>query len=175
MRKIIGEEGKLASSSSNTKLYAEDWKEVQQRCVGGQTESAELRDLVHSGLQRERYRKAASDPAIRELLRTFQDMIEQSLSGVETRLSAQIEVESSLAAKYLLHIYPMSVFAAEALRQIPRDLAPDELREQAWDHYFNMYDEIQDEARKFTESQVKTRNDAFKEIREGRQESSIPE
>lgn len=169
LRNIFGQECKLAASSSNTKLYAEDYEEVQRRLVGGRTESAELRDLIRSGLQRERYKQAADDPAIRTLLRTFQDMISRSLAEVEGRLMSQIQIESSLAFNYLSKMYPNAVFAAEALSQLPADTAPDELREQARKHYTNLYDEIQEEAGQFTERMVKQHNEATAKVRETRQ------
>jgi len=166
LRKIVGEEDKLAPSSSNTKLYAEDYEEVQRRLVNGRTESAELRELVRSGLQRERYKKAASDPAIRELLRTFQEMLDHSLSQAEERLAARLRIESSVAANYLARIYPLALFAAEALRQLPADTAPDELRQKALEHYNALYEEVEVEARQYTEQAVTRRDEASAKVRE---------
>jgi hypothetical protein len=115
LRQIVGEEEKLATASSNTKLYADDWEEVQRRCVGGRTESAELRDLVHSGLQRERYRQAANDPAMRTLLRTFDEMIEHRLTQVQARLIEQMAVESDVVNLYFMKVLPFLMFGGRAL------------------------------------------------------------
>jgi hypothetical protein len=174
LRAVVGEEGRLAHSSSNTKLYAEDYEEVQRRCVGGRTESFELRELVHSGLQREHYRKAASDPAIRELLRTFQEMLDHSLADVERRLREQIQIESCLAANYLLEIYPLARFAAEVLGQLPADLAPAEQRQQAWDNYGALYEQMQREGQEFTDDLIRKRDEAARKLRQERAENSLP-
>ncbi|PYS75969.1 MAG: hypothetical protein DMF66_17315 [Acidobacteria bacterium] len=139
---------------------------MQQRLINGRTESAELRDLVHSGLQRERYRQATSDPAIRELLRTFQEMLDHSLSQAEERLAARLRIESSIAANYLARIYPLALFAAEALRQLPADTAPDDLRAKALEHYNALYEEVEVEARQYTEQAVTRRDEASAKVRE---------
>jgi hypothetical protein len=174
LRAIVGEEGKLAPSSSNTKLYAEDYEEVQRRLVGGRTESSELRELVHSGLQRERYKKVASDPAIRELLRTFQEMIDRSLADVERRLTGHIEVESCLAANYLIEVFPLARFAAEALAQLPYDLPPEEERQEIGNHYRALCEDVKRETREFTDTQVRRRNEASRKLRQERLGSTLP-
>lgn len=170
----MGEEGKLAPSSSNTKLLAKDYEDVQRRCVGGRTESSVLRELVHSGLQRERYKQAAADPAVRELLRTFQEMLDHSLSDVERRLREQIQIESCLAANYLLKLYPLAMFAAEVLGQLPADLAPEDLRQQVWDKYVALYEQMQQEGQEFTDDLIKKRDVASRKLRQERVENSPP-
>jgi hypothetical protein len=174
LRAVIGEGDRLAHSSSNTKLYAEDYEEVQRRCVGGRTESSELRELVHRGLQRERYRKAASDPAVRELLRTFQEMLDRSLGDVERRLNEQIQTESALALNYLAGMYAHVTFAGEALSMLAGDLAPEEVRRQMWEHYGVIYDRHHEEASQLTAQQVERRNATSRKLRREREETSPP-
>lgn len=78
-------------------------------------ESALIRELVHSGLQRERYRQAANDPAIRELLRTFSEMLTDQLGPMEERITHQMAVESDVAALYFQKLLPFIMFTGRAL------------------------------------------------------------
>lgn len=74
-RRLLGEGKALADRSSTTRLYAEDYDQIQSRCVNGRRESALIREAVHGWLVRERYKEVANDPALRELLRTFDKIV----------------------------------------------------------------------------------------------------
>lgn len=157
MGKMLGQDNAYAKESSSTKLYKEDWLEVQSYCVGGQSESQVIRELVRKGLQREHYRRAASDPAIRELLRTFDEMVSHRLSEVEARIRGQAQAESSAACKFLIEMMPAIMFTGNVLGALPSDLAPDDLREKALDFYQDVYTKSVQYAKSFTEDTLKAR------------------
>ena len=156
---MLGENEAFASQSSSTKLYQEDYAEVQALCAGGESESAVIRELVREGLRRKHYRRAASDPAIRELLRTFNEMINHNLSETEARVRAHVQAESATACNLLIRMLPEVIFSADAFRQFPADTAPDDLRQVALDRYEGIHRGAENEAQVFVNQALAARAD----------------
>lgn len=80
----------LAELPSTTRLYHRDYLEVRSRCVGRKKESAVIRELVKKGLAADRLARAGGDPAVHQLLQTFDEIV----AGRTTEVTAELAVES---------------------------------------------------------------------------------
>jgi hypothetical protein len=80
LRKIIGEDKTLQRGPNRyTRVLEEDDKIVVER---GGAPSTVIADLVHKGLAYEALASGADDPAIRNLLRVFDQMIQHRIAPV---------------------------------------------------------------------------------------------
>jgi hypothetical protein len=175
LRLLTGEKDALATVSSNTKLFVEDYEEVRQLCAGGKTESAVIRELVHMGLQRARYKKAASDPAMRELLRTFDEIMTHRLLQMELRLMQQLAIESDVVNQYFRKALPFLMYAGRALRAYLAGEEPTSDPEQLNKFYMNMAYQIVEEAKGVTEAIFNARKERSDEVATDRERDKEPE
>jgi hypothetical protein len=146
LSRVFGTDDGLADQSSTTKLYREDFKEVQQLCAGGQTHSEVLRNLIHKGLQRDRYKRAASDPAMRELLRTYDELLTHRLAETEARVRPHLSAEAGVIFEVLRRLLRPTLFTADALGTFITDVMGKNESPHDGDYYASVFDEIDEES-----------------------------
>ena len=131
---------KLASDSSSTRLYEEDFVEVQGLCVGGRKESEVIRELVRRALYARRYRQATTDPAFREILRGFDDQVGVRLHLLEERLNKRLDADLDLLLGLIKHLCITSTFLVNELLPVSFSVTPEEVTEEefraGWDERF---------------------------------------
>ena len=121
---------RLASDSSSTRLYEEDFVEVQGLCVGGRKESEVIRELVRRALYAKRYRQATTDPAFREILRGFDDQVGVRLHLLEERINKRLDADLNLLLVLVEHLCIASAFMLSELRPVRFSVTPDEVTEE---------------------------------------------
>ena len=124
------EDKQLASDSSSTRLYEDDYVEVQALCAGGRKESEMIRELVRSALFSRRYKQAMKDPAFRELLRAFDDQIGVRIHLLEERLTQRLEADFLTQADMVGYIFVAVNFMIDQIRGVSLNMAPESVSEE---------------------------------------------
>lgn len=88
LRKVVGEDNLKRGPNRYTRLLFDDDNVVSERSERGATPSAVIADLVHKGLAYEALAAGANDPVIRNLLRTFDQMIQHRVAPLAEALAA---------------------------------------------------------------------------------------
>ena len=100
--KSIGDDQEKRAKPRYTRLLLDDDRQVMERTDAPSTLIA---DLVHKGLAYEALAKGADDPTIRNLLRTFDQMIRHCLTPLTEALQksqqAHLQTQSFLACLFL--------------------------------------------------------------------------
>lgn len=120
---------RLASDSSSTRLYEEDFVEVQGLCVGGRKESEVIRELVRLALYARRYRQATKDPAFREMLRGFDDQVGVRLHLLEERLNSRLEADFLALLNFVGQTFTAANFLVREMRSQSFMLTPEDTDE----------------------------------------------
>lgn len=91
-----------------TRLWKDDEREVTQLITDDKSQSTVVRDLVSEALHAKRLKQAGRNPAIRELLKTFDEMIsvrvQQATQPLAQRV-ARIEAEQRRTNRFLAAIF----------------------------------------------------------------------
>jgi hypothetical protein len=100
-----------------------------------------MRDLVRRALYMRRYRQAVNDPAFRELLRTFDDMVGRRMHHLEQRLRGLMDADFDTLIRLIAYMNFVVSFDAEELKQLRLELAPDSVTDEeftaAWQARFD--------------------------------------
>lgn len=151
--------------SSSTKLYKEDYAEVQSLCAGGATESAVIRELVRRGLYARRYRQATNDPAFRELLRTFGRMVENRLYAFERRTRGQMDEDFGALAELLTLALSGNEFQIRELKPLAFNVTPEEVSEEDFVRgWAARIEDVRRHTREAREPQLRRRRQRLQEL-----------
>lgn len=152
-----GDDGKrLSPESSSTRLFEEDYLEVQNLCVGSRKESEVIRELVRRALYAKRYRQATNDPAFRELLRAFDDRIGLRINLLEKRLTKRMEIDFGTIMGLLGYVYVAENFAVGELKEQSLQLAPEDVTDE---QFFAAWTERLEQMKQTAWAEVKKRFD----------------
>jgi hypothetical protein len=130
----------ISDETSTTRLHAYDLVEVKAMCVDGKTKSDVIRGLVRKALYARRYRQASTDPAFKEILKSFDNAISVRLHHLEERLAGRMEADFGLSLSLLGYLYFTSFFNVEEMKQVrllvtPEDVSDEEFHA-AWKERF---------------------------------------
>jgi hypothetical protein len=130
----------ISDETSTTRLYSYDLAEVKAMCVDGKKKSDVIRELVRRALYSRRYRQASTDPAFKEILKSFDDMIGVRLHHMEERLKGRMEADFSFSLSLLGYLYFTAFFNVEEVKQVRLLVTPDSVSDvdflAAWDKRF---------------------------------------
>jgi single-stranded DNA-specific DHH superfamily exonuclease len=130
----------ISDETSTTRLYAYDLAEVKAMCVDGKKKSDIIRELVRRALYSRRYRQASTDPAFKEILKSFDDMMGVRLHHLEERLRDRMEADFSLSLSLMGYLYFTAFFNVEEMKQVRLLLTPDSVGDDeflaAWNERF---------------------------------------
>ena len=133
-------EDDISDETCTTRLFSYDLAEVKAMCVGGKTKSDVIRDLVRRALYSRRYRQASTDPAFKEILKSFDDQLGVRLHHLEERLTTRLEADHLLTQTVLGYLYFAALFGVEGMKQLRFMLTDESVGEQefldAWDERF---------------------------------------
>jgi hypothetical protein len=94
-------------------------------CVGGKTKSDVIRELVRRALYSRCYRQASTDPAFREILKSFDDQLGVRLHHLERRLVDRMEADSALSLSVLGYLYFAAFFNVEEIKRVHLLVTPE--------------------------------------------------
>jgi len=130
----------ISDETSTTRLYAYDLAEVKAMCVDGKTKSDVIRELVRRALYARRYRQASTDPAFKEIFKSFDDAISVRLHHLEERLTARMDADFDVLLSLVGYLYLTAYSGVEELKQVRLLVTPDEVAEdefmEAWERRF---------------------------------------
>lgn len=114
-------------------------------CVGGKTKSDVIRELVRRALYARRYRQASTDPAFRELLAAFDDLVGVRFHHLEARPAARMEADSLALRGPPGYAYFATWFGNEELKHIWFTLTDEDVTEEQslapWNERFKLVKE----------------------------------
>lgn len=108
----------ISDETCTTRLHAYDLAEVKSMCVDGKKKSDVIHELVRKALYARRYRQASTDPAFREILKSFDDQVGVRLHHLEERLAARMEADHLMNEAVLGYLYFASLFGLEEIKQM---------------------------------------------------------
>lgn len=130
----------ISDETSTTRLYAYDLAEVKAMCVDGKKKSDVIREIVRRALYSRRYRQASTDPAFKEILKSFDDQLGVRLHHMEERLRDRMEADFGLSLSLLGYLYFTAFFNVEEMKQVRLLVTPDSVSDvdflAAWDERF---------------------------------------
>lgn len=130
----------ISDETCTTRLYAYDLAEVKAMCVDGKKKSDVIRELVRRALYSRRYRQASTDPAFKEILRSFDDQMGVRLHHLEERLKGRMEADFDLSLSLLGYLYFTAFFNVEETKQVRLLVTPDSVSDveflAGWDERF---------------------------------------
>lgn len=130
----------ISDETSTTRLHSFDLIEVKAMCVDGKTKSDVIRELVRQALYARRYRQASTDPAFKEILKSFDDRVGLRLHHLERRLAGRMEADQVMAQTVLGYLYFAAFLGVEEMKQIRFLVTPEEVSEEeflaAWQERF---------------------------------------
>jgi Arc/MetJ-type ribon-helix-helix transcriptional regulator len=133
-------EDEISDETCTTRLFEYDLAEVKSMCVDGKTKSDVIRDLVRRALYSRRYRQASTDPAFKEILRSFDDQMGVRLHHLEERLNRRMEADQVLIEAVLGYLYFAALFGVEEMKQVRFMLTDESATEEefltAWQERF---------------------------------------
>jgi hypothetical protein len=102
LAKVVGDDQEKRAKPRYTRLLVDDDRQVMERTDAPSTLIA---DLVHKGLAYEALARGADDPVIRNLLRTFDQIIQHRLTPVMAALDesrrAHLQTQTFIACLFL--------------------------------------------------------------------------
>jgi hypothetical protein len=130
----------ISDETSTTRLFAYDLAEVKAMCVDGKKKSDVIRELVRRALYSRRYRQASTDPAFKEILKSFDDSVGVRLHHLEERLANRMEADHRMTETVLGYLYFTALFGLDEMREIRLQGTPAEVSEEeflaAWQERF---------------------------------------
>jgi uncharacterized membrane protein len=148
----------ISDETSTTRLYSYDLAEVKAMCVDGKKKSDVIRELVRRALYARRYRQASTDPAFKEILKAFDDMMGVRLHHLEERLNSRMEADRIMSETVLGYLYFSAFFGVEQMKHIRFLLEPESVSKEeflaAWDEQFR---QVREAASKNMRAQAEAR------------------
>jgi hypothetical protein len=140
-RKFASSPGdEISDETSTTRLYSYDLAEVKAMCVDGKRKSDVIRELVRRALYSRRYRQASTDPAFKEILKSFDDRMDVRLHHLEERLNGRMEADQVMSETVLDYLYFSAFFGVEQMKRMRLLLEPESVSDEeflaAWDEQF---------------------------------------
>jgi Arc/MetJ-type ribon-helix-helix transcriptional regulator len=140
-RKFAASPGdEISDETSTTRLHVYDLAEVKAMCVDGKTKSDVIRELVRKALYARRYRQASTDPAFKEILKSFDDQVGVRLHHLEQRLAGRMEADFGLSLSLLGYLYFTAFFNVEEVKQTRLLVTPEGVSDEefhaAWKERF---------------------------------------
>ncbi len=130
----------ISDETSTTRLYAYDLAEVKAMCADGKKKSDVIREFVRRALYARRYRQASTDPAFKEILKSFDDQVGVRLHHMEERLKGRMEADFSFSLSLLGYLYFTAFFNVEEMKQMRLLVAPESVGDDeflaAWNERF---------------------------------------
>jgi hypothetical protein len=148
----------ISDETSTTRLYSYDLAEVKAMCVDGKKKSDVIRELVRRALYSRRYRQASTDPAFKEILKSFDDQMGVRLHHLEERLNSRMEADHRMAETVLDYIYFAAFFGVEEMKQVRFLVTPESVSDEEflarWQERFQT---VRDAAAKNMRAQAEAR------------------
>lgn len=111
-------EDDISDETCTTRLFEYDLAEVKAMCVDGKTKSDVIRELVRRALYSRRYRQASTDPAFKEIIKSFDDQVGVRLHHLEERLNRRMEADQVMTEAVLGYLYFAALFGVEEIKQV---------------------------------------------------------
>jgi secreted Zn-dependent insulinase-like peptidase len=158
----------ISDETSTTRLYSYDLAEVKAMCVDGKKKSDVIRELVRRALYSRRYRQASTDPAFKEILRSFDDRMGVRLHHLEERLNSRMEADQVMSETVLGYLYFSAFLGVEQTKHIRFLLEPESVSEEeflaAWDEQFR---QVRETAYKNMRAQAEARRKRIEAVAGG--------
>lgn len=101
-------------------------------CVDGKTKSDAIRGLVGCALYARRHRQGSTDPAFKEILKSFDDQVGVRLHHLGARLVLRTEVAFDLTLSLVSYLYLEAAFGVDELQQVRLLVTPESVSEEGF-------------------------------------------
>lgn len=119
-------EDEISDRTCTTRLFEYDIAEVEAMCGGGKKKSDVIRELVRKALYARRYRQASTDPAFKEIIKSFDDRVGVRVHHLEERLTNRMEADFALSLSVLGYLYFDAFFGVEEMKQVHLRVSPEQ-------------------------------------------------